>query len=89
MREVVAPTGHYVIRAEPAAVDGGWGSIAVTRYWIGRLRGDRSWRVNIRRWEDDPLGPAVYAETAASRQTAREAVARLDEELRAGRLVLG
>ncbi|MDP9420226.1 MAG: hypothetical protein M3P53_08790 [Actinomycetota bacterium] len=79
----------FLIRAEPAGLPQGVGMASQTATllsltWRRLVRGERGWRLRVRRFADDPTGPILYEEEAASAEEAARRLHGLITAMRSG-----
>ncbi len=79
----------FLIRTEPAGMPQGFGmaSQTLTALWLAwtrLVRRDRSWHLRVRRFSDDPAGPILHHDVAASAEEAKQWLTLLREAIRSG-----
>lgn len=79
----------FLIRAEPAGLPQGFGMASQTLtmlslMWARLVRKERGWRLRVRRYSDDPAGPVLYEEEAATAEEAKHRLGGLVASMRSG-----
>ncbi len=79
----------FLIRAEPSGLPQGVAMASQTATllsltWARLVRRERGWRLRVRRYADDPTGPVLHEEDAASAEEARRRLSRLVASIRSG-----
>jgi hypothetical protein len=80
---------RFLIRVEPAGLPQGFGMASQTitllsLTWVRLVRGERGWRLRVRRYADDPAGPVLHEEEVVSAEDAKLRLDGLVASMRSG-----
>lgn len=79
----------FLIRTEPAGMPQGFAMAsqtltALSLAWTQLVLRDNSWHLRVRRFGDDPAGPVLHHEVAASAEEAKQRLTLIRQAIKSG-----